>query len=281
MRLDTDDAASGGQRRAGERPHESGLGAAVDERVTVSSDPRPDVFGHFGIERIVSFAGAEIDGDIHTGFLLSEMELQSEVMHVVPVTANGDIGGKVGIVVEDGPLRIARDVIRIRILGGGAQGMPAGVGVFGAGLFGKDVQHGVVAFLAVAVDAVLLMRQDFVFVEIEEIGDRGGRRGDETSVFAVAIVFDDAAVARRVCDVEMVIASGCREHVIAGEELDGFFRRGGAVEHETNGERRADGRFPRILARRLGIQGEDGDGNAFFIDAVQADEGRHERREFL
>ena len=53
---------------------------------------------------------------------------QAETENIIPVAAQGHIGGKSATVEADGPLGIAGDILGVGLLGDGPQGIPYGKG---------------------------------------------------------------------------------------------------------------------------------------------------------
>ena len=62
---------AGEQNAVRDRTHQSGSGAAVDQRVSAAADPGPQLFDRFAQTGVVSFICAKINGNIHTQSLRS------------------------------------------------------------------------------------------------------------------------------------------------------------------------------------------------------------------
>ena len=74
----------------------------------------------------------------------------------------------------------------------------------------------------------------------------------------------------------MVIPPAGSEHIIFAQQLYSFGCGGGAVQHQADGKGGSDHRLAGLLVGGVTVQRENGDRNAFFIHAVQADERRGE-----
>ena len=74
----------------------------------------------------------------------------------------------------------------------------------------------------------------------------------------------------------MVIPPAGSEHIIFAQQLYSFGCGGGAVQHQADGKGGSDHRLAGLLIGGVTVQRENGDRNALFIHAVQADERRGE-----
>ena len=72
----------------------------------------------------------------------------------------------------------------------------------------------------------------------------------------------------------MVVPAAGGEHIILAQQIHGFLCGSGAVQHKTDGKGGKDALLAGLLVGGLTVQREHGNGNAFFVHAVQADEGR-------
>ena len=70
----------------------------------------------------------------------------------------------------------------------------------------------------------------------------------------------------------MVVPPGGGKHIIAVQQVNGLLRRGGAVEHQTDSQRREDLLLAGVLVDRLTVQRQHSDGNTALVHAVQTDE---------
>ena len=105
-------------------------------------------------------------------------------------------------------------------------------------------------------------------VHDEEVRDLARRRDDGQALGVVAIELDDAAIALRIGDIEMVITPARGEHVVGKQQIDGFLRGGGPIEHQTYGHRRGNDGLAGDAGGGLAVKRKDRAGNAFLVHAV-------------
>ena len=194
--------------------------------------------------------------------------------HVAPFAADDDLRGQVGVVIDQRPLGIAGHIVGAGVLGGCLQRLPCGirrnipVGIAHC----QHFHNSVIALFSVAVDAISLVWLHHVGIAAVKIRDGLHRRPAQRAALLLRVIFQHAGIAACINDKEVVVPPGGRKHIIAVQQVNGLLRSGGAVQHQTDSQRREDLLLAGALVDRLAVQRQHRDGNTLFIHAVQTDE---------
>ena len=126
--------------------------------------------------------------------------------HILPIAANSNLSVTLGVVVLNGPLRVAGDVIWLWVLRSSPKSLPHRIVIVASALLLKHGKHCILAFTPMPVVLVLLIGAHLFLIHHIEIRGSGRFCCHQLTRRRIAIVLHNTPVTCGIGNVEVVIA---------------------------------------------------------------------------